>query len=87
MGEVDLRRGLCMGNDFILVTSFVTGFNYFRAQIKLLAFSSKFLPILTKNKSVIVISTKCNNFKMHYLESVTCCRIFMVHLLLIFMNI
>ena len=49
-----------MGIDFISVTSIVvTGFNlfYFRVQIRLLAISSKFLPIVTKNKSVIVIST------------------------------
>ena len=58
MGEIDLRKGLCMGIDFILVTSIVvTRFNifYFRAQIRLLAISNKFLPIVTK--SVIVIST------------------------------
>ena len=38
MGEVDLRKGLCMGIDFISVTSIVvTGFNlfHFRAQIRL----------------------------------------------------
>ena len=38
MGEIDLRKGLCMGIDFILVTSIVvTGFDlsYFRAQIRL----------------------------------------------------
>ena len=58
MGEIDLRRGLCMGIDFILVTSFVvTGFNYFHDQIQLFGDLQQISAYLKKNKSVIVIST------------------------------
>ena len=52
-----------------------------------LRFSAIFCQFLWRNRAILVVSRLCHSFRMHYLELVTCCRISMVYLLLIFINI